>query len=172
MQTSHPAQERKDSSRTHRGCRRNRPSCGESAAPGLSGAGTSFSGPTRVADAEPDPLSFSGRAGSAPASVVRRPVRPGAVSRGRRDYRASLRAAPLPAACPASVPDSSRERRAPRPAPRPRAVVAPPPRTLSRFRPASHVTTRAGSRGPFLSPCPPDPPHCGARVPALARWTA
>lgn len=52
---------------------------GESSrAPGLSGAGTSFSGRARVADAEPDPLAlWVARLGSQPrpSSSARQPVR-------------------------------------------------------------------------------------------------
>lgn len=43
-------------SRTHRGCRRNRPFCGESAALGAQRGGHFIQRTGRVADAEPDPL--------------------------------------------------------------------------------------------------------------------
>lgn len=45
-------------SRTHRGYRRNRPSCGESAALGAQRGGHFIQRTGRVADAEPDPLAL------------------------------------------------------------------------------------------------------------------
>lgn len=139
-------------------------------APGsrLSGAGTSFSGPTRVSDAEPDPLAFSSaRLGShlPPPSSVRpprgsQPRTPGPLPRQVESRAAPLRR--LPGLPPRQQP------RAPRraPPPRPRAAVAPPPRTPSRFRlRLPRDDPEAGSCRPFplTLPRPRVPP------PALGR---
>lgn len=45
-------------SRTHRGCRRNRPSCGESAGLGAQRGGHFIQRTDRLANAEPDPLTL------------------------------------------------------------------------------------------------------------------
>lgn len=142
---------RRTPSRTHRGCRRNRPSCGEKRrAPGSAGRAL------HSADRRGWPtLSLthllSRSPGSAPTSRLRRPtVRPGAISRGRPGhFPVRLRAAPLhslPGLPPRQQP------RAPHraPPPRPRAAVAPPPRTPSRFRlRLPRDVPEAGSCRPF-----------------------
>lgn len=107
---------------------------GKAPGSGLSGAGTSFSGPTQWPTLSLT-RSLCRSPGSAPSPRLRRPsVRPGAVSRSRPGhFPVRLRAAPLrrlPGLPPRQQPRTPRRA----PPPRPRAAVAPPPRTPSRFR--------------------------------------
>lgn len=114
--------------RTHRGCRRNRPSCGESAGLGAQRGGHFIQRTDRVADAEPDPLLLLSPPARLPthAPVVRLSdgpsVRLGVDSRGRQGhFPVRLRAAPLrrlPSLPPRQQPRAPR-RAAPRPAPAP-----------------------------------------------------
>lgn len=93
---------------------------------GLSGAGTSFSGPTGVVDAEPDPLALSDarlgsrlRSPSARAPQGSQPRPPGPLPR-----QVESRAAPPPALPPSQTAAVSA---APRPAPAPARSGSPAP---------------------------------------------
>lgn len=135
-QSSHPLQKRQDSPAVlTEAAGETVHLAGKAPGSGLSGAGTSFSGPTEWPTLSLT-RSLSRSSGSAPGSCLRRPsVRPGVVSRGRRDhFPVRLRAAPL-YRLPGLPPRQRAPRRAaPRPAPAPARSSSPAPRTPSHFR--------------------------------------
>lgn len=125
---------------------------GKAPGSGLSGAGTSFSGPTEWPTLSLT-RSLSRSPGSAPSPRLRRPtVRPPPGTQpqpsGPLPRQVESRATPrLPGLPPRQQPRTPRRA----PPPRPRAAIAPPPRTPSRFRlrlPRDNM--EAGACRPFL----------------------
>lgn len=145
--------------RTHRGCRRNRPSCGDRAGLGAQRGGRFIQRPDRAAAAGPDPpvLSVARRGFRLPPPPsAGQPVSPEGQSVNQVESRAARRLPGLSPSLSLSLLSLSRERRAaPRPAPAPARSHGSAPAHAVTLPIPPHVTERGGaSRDTPLPLCP------------------